>query len=118
MRSKRAILIAALCLLSMPAAMFGHHGLNKQFDMKKTITLVGELTRIDWSNPHVRLFMDVKDDRNAGTWEVDMGSPNLQMLNGWKIDTYRPGAQLKVEIHPARDESRLGYGKKVTALRK
>jgi hypothetical protein len=118
MKSRQAILIAATSLLFVPVAMLAHHSLNNQFDMKKTVTLVGEVKKIDWSNPHVRLFMDVKDDSNAGSWEVDMGSPNLQLLNGWKIDTYPPGAQVKVEIHPARDGSKLGYGMKVTALRR
>jgi hypothetical protein len=118
MRSKRAILVAAMSMLFVPAAVLAHHSLNKQFDMKKTVTLVGEIRKIDWSNPHVRLFMDVKEDSNARTWEVDMGSPNLQLLNGWKIDTYRPGDQVKVELHPARDGSKLGYGTKVTALRR
>ena len=118
MKYKQAVLTAALSLLFVPAAMFAHHSLDAQFDMKKTVTLVGEVTKIDWSNPHVRLFMDVKEDSNVRNWQVDMGSPNLQMMNGWKIDTYRPGTQVKVELHPARDGSKLGYGKSVKALRR
>ena len=118
MRSRQAFLIAAMGLLFVPVALLAHHSLNKQFDMEKTVTLVGEVKKIDWSNPHVRLFMEVKDDGNAGSWEVHMGSPNLQLLNGWKIDTYRPGSQVKVELHPARDGSNLGYGMKVIALRR
>jgi hypothetical protein len=39
-------------------------------------------------------------------------------MNGWKIDTYRPGAEVRVELHPARDGSKLGYGRKVTAVRR
>jgi hypothetical protein len=118
MKSKRVVLIAIVSSLFVPAVMLAHHVLDKQFDMKKTITLTGEVTKIDWSNPHVRLYLDVKDNSNAGAWEVDMGSPNLQILNGWKIDTYRPGAQIRVELHPARDGAKLGYGTKVTAVRR
>lgn len=118
MRSKRAILMAVVSLLFVPAAMLAHHVLEKQFDMKKTITVVGEVTKIDWSNPHVRLFLDVKNDSNAGAWEVEMGSPNLQILNGWKIDSYRTGTQVRVELHPDRGGARLGYGTKVTAVRR
>lgn len=112
------MLIAVTSLLCVPAGMLAHHSLDKQFDMKKSTTLVGEITRIDWSNPHVRLFMEVKDAGNTGTWEVDMGSPNLQLMNGWKIDTYRPGAQVKVTLHPARNGSKHGYGEKVSAVRR
>jgi hypothetical protein len=46
-----------------------------------------------------------------------MGSPNLQMMKGWKIDTYRRGDNVQVIAYPSRDGSNVGYGKKVTALR-
>jgi len=118
MRTIRAVLIAAVSLLFVPAAVLAHHGLDAQFDTKKTITLTGTIAKIDWSNPHVRLFIDVKDGSNTATWEVDMGSPNLQMMNGWKFDTYRRGDRVEVEAYPARDGSNLGYGRKVTALQK
>jgi hypothetical protein len=73
------------------------------------------VTKIDWSNPHVRLYLEVKDESNTVTWEVDMGSPNLQLMHGWKIDTYRRGDRVRVDAYPARDGSNVGYGKKVTA---
>ena len=117
MNSKRAVLIAGLSLLLVPTAVVAHHGLEAQFDTKKTITLTGEIAKIDWSNPHVRLYLDVKGESNTVTWELDMGSPNLQMMNGWKIDTYRRGDRVKVVANPARDGSSVGYGRKVTALK-
>jgi hypothetical protein len=118
MSSKRAVLIAGVSLLFVPAAVLAHHGLDAQFDTKKTITLTGAVTKIDWSNPHVRLYIDVKDEGNTVTWEVDMGPPNLQLMNGWKIDTYRRGDQVRVDAYPARDGSNVGYGRKVTALQR
>jgi hypothetical protein len=116
MRSQPAGFLAGVGLLFASTAVFAHHGLAQQFDTKKTITLIGAVSKIDWSNPHVRLYIDVQDNGSAVAWEVDMGSPNLQLMNGWKIDTYRRGDRVRVEIYPARDGSKLGYGKKVTAL--
>lgn len=118
MRSTRAASIAGVILLFLPAAVWAHHALAAQFDTHKTITLTGAVTKIDWSNPHVRLYMEVKNESNTVTWEVDMGSPNIQMMNGWKIDTYRPGDLVKVEAYPARNGSNVGYGKSVTPLRR
>jgi hypothetical protein len=118
MNSKRAVLIAGVSLLFVPAAVLAHHGLDAQFDTKKTITLTGAVAKIDWSNPHVRLYVDVKDESNTVTWEVDLGPPNLQLMNGWKIDTYRRGDLVRIDAYPARDGSNVGYGKKVTALRR
>jgi hypothetical protein len=118
MTSKRAVLVASVSLLFLPTSMLAHHGLEAQFDTKKTITLIGVVSKIDWSNPHVRLYIEVKDEGIPMTWEVDMGSPNLQLMHGWKIDTYKRGDHVRVEAYPARDGSNVGHGKKVTALQR
>jgi hypothetical protein len=117
MRSKRALLIAGVSLLLTPIASLAHHALEAQFNTKETIALTGAVQRVDWSNPHVRLYIEVKDQSNAVTWEVDMGSPNMQLAAGWKIDTYRHGDLVKVEAYPARNGSKVAYGRKVTRLR-
>lgn len=117
MRSKWAVLMGCMSLLCAPASILAHHSLQAQFDTRRTITLTGEVNKIDWSNPHVRLYLDVKGETRTVTWELDMGSPNLQMMNGLKIDTYRRGDTLRVVAYPARDGSEVAYGKSVTAVR-
>jgi len=117
MRSKRALLIAGVTLLLMPTAALAHHALEAQFDTKETIVLTGVVKNIDWSNPHVRLYVEVRNESNTVIWEVDMGSPNQQFMAGWKIDTYRRGDLVRVEAFPARNGSNVAYGKKVTHLR-
>ena len=118
MRSNRAFWIAGVSLLLMPPAALAHHALEAQFNTKETITLEGAVKRMDWSNPHVRLYIEVKDESNTVTWEVDMGSPNLQLMAGWKIDTFRHGDRVRVEAYPARNGSNVAYGTKVTRLRR
>ena len=118
MRSKRAILIAGLSLLLVPTAVLAHHALQTQFDMQRTITLIGAVTKMDWSNPHVRLYLEVKDQSKTVNWELYLGSPNQQIINGWKIDTYRRGDRVRVDVYPAKDGSNIGYGKKVTPLQR
>jgi hypothetical protein len=115
MRSKQAILIACVSLLLLPTAVLAHHALQTQFDMQRTITLTGAVTKMDWSNPHVRLYLDVKDQSKTVNWELYLGSPNQQIINGWKIDTYRRGDQVSVDAYPARDGSRVGFARKVAA---
>jgi hypothetical protein len=118
MRSKRAVLIAGVSLLLVPTAVLAHHGLEAQFDTKSTITLTGAVRKMDWSNPHVRLYIEVKNENNTVIWEVDMGSPNLQLMAGWKIDTYRRGDLVRVDAYPARNGAKVAYGKAVTLRRK
>jgi hypothetical protein len=116
MTSKRASLVACVSLLFVPTTVRAHHALQAQFDMNQTITLTGSVTKMDWSNPHVRLYIEVQDERKTATWELYMGSPNQQILNGWKIDTYRRGDRVSVEAYPARDGSSVGFAKKVTSV--
>ena len=116
MRFKRAVLMVLASLLLLPTAVLAHHALQAQFDMKQTITLTGAVTKIDWSNPHVRLYLEVKGESKPVTWELYMASPNQQMMNGWKIDTYRRGDRVSVDAYPARDGSNVGFAKKVTAV--
>ena len=113
MRSKRAILIAGVSLLLVPTAVLAHHALQTQFDMQRTISLTGAVTKMDWSNPHVRLYLEVKDQSKTVNWELYLGSPNQQIINGWKIDTYRRGDHVSVDTYPARDGSSVGFARKV-----
>jgi Family of unknown function (DUF6152) len=113
MRSKRATLVAGVSLLLVPTALFAHHTLQAQFDTQRTITLTGAVTKMDWSNPHVRLYLEVKDQNKTANWELYLGSPNQQIMNGWKIDTYRRGDHVRVDAYPARDGSTVGFAKKI-----
>jgi hypothetical protein len=114
MRSKRAVLIAGVSLLFVPTAVLAHHRIEAQFDTKQTITLTGVVRKIDWSNPHVRLYIEVKDESNAvSNWELYMGSPNQQMMNGWRIDSFRRGDNVTVDAYRARDGSNVGYARNV-----
>src|SRR5580698_8525574 len=113
---KRAVLIIVVSLLFVQTPALAHHALQAQFDMKQTITLTGAVTKIDWSNPHVRLYLEVKGESKTVTWELYMASPNQQMMNGWKIDTYRRGDHVRVEAFPARDGSSVGFAKKVATV--
>jgi hypothetical protein len=115
MGSKRAILLAGLSLLLVPAALLAHHALGTQFDTQRTITLTGAVTKMDWSNPHVRLYLEVKVQSKTAIWELYLGSPNQQILNGWKIDTYRRGDHVSVDAYPARDGSTVGFARRVGA---
>ena len=116
MMSKRAILTAGASLLFVPTVVLAHHALETQFDMRQTISLTGAVTKMDWSNPHVRLYLDVKDGSKTVNWELYMGSPNRQLMNGWRIDTYRRGDRVRVDTYPARDGASVGFAKKVTAV--
>jgi hypothetical protein len=100
-----------LLLAALPAR--AHHSLEAAYNPNESVTLTGTVTKVDWRNPHVHLFLDVMDGNHTANWEVEMGSPNQQLLGGWKIDTLKPGDRVTVSVYRARDGSNLGFAKKI-----
>jgi len=115
MRIRRAVLVACIAVLSAAVPVFAHHSLQAEYNVNMPITLKGTVTKVAWNNPHVHLFMDVKDNSNeVMIWELTLGSPNSQFLKGWKIDTLRPGDHITVTAYPARAGANMGYAQKIT----
>jgi len=102
--------ILLFCTIPAPA----HHSLEAQYDPTRSVTLKGTLTKMDWSNPHVRFFVDVTNGDKTVNWTVEMGSPNAQLMEGWKIDSFRVGDRVTVSVYPARDGSSIGFIRKIT----
>jgi hypothetical protein len=93
-----------------------HHSLATEYDLNRSVTMVGTVTKVEWANPHVHLYLDT--DAAGGSdpmhWELEMASPNLLVLHGLKIDSLRIGDQVTVTAYPARNGSNLGYAFKIT----
>ena len=104
--------IAVSAFVTLP--ILAHHDIDNQFVTNHTVQLVGTVTRVEWVNPHVRVFMDVKNDQGGMTnWEVDMGSPSGQMQKGWKVDSIRQRDHVTVKAYPAKNGTPVGYAEKL-----
>jgi hypothetical protein len=92
-----------------------HHSLSGQFDLMRSVMLRGLITRVDWANPHVRLYLDSNGSGPSDVmhWELEMASPNLLVLHGIRFDNLRRGDRITVTAYPARDGSNLGYAQKI-----
>jgi hypothetical protein len=113
MKYRLRILVAGIVLFGA-VPVFAHHSLEAQYDPKQVVTLTGTITKADWSNPHVHFFIDVMDEHGKVNWQVELGSPNAQLLGGWKIDDFKTGDRVTVSLYRARDGSNLGFARKVT----
>jgi hypothetical protein len=92
------------------AAAIGHHSFAADFDLTKPVTLTGRVTRIEWMNPHVHIYLDV----NHEAWSVELGSPNGLVRRGWTKKTLGVGDVVTIEGSRAKDGSRLANASSVT----
>lgn len=98
-----AISIAMLLALAPASA---HHSLA-MFEMTNPVTVRGVLTRLDWTNPHVHLYMNVKDSKgNWEEWAIEMDPPDFLERHGWTSTTIKPGDVVICTGGPAKSGAR------------
>jgi len=109
-----ASFVLGVALLS-PLTVAGHHSFDAEFDRNKPVTLKGSVTRVDWGNPHIWVFMDVKDETGkVSNWGVEGGAPNALFRNGWRKDSLKVGDIVTVEGFRGRDGSQRANANRVT----
>ena len=113
MVTKRSVVfILAAAVLWVSAPVFAHHGAS-QYDLQHPKTLTGTVTGIVWSNPHCILSFDAADDKGVVKhWSVELHNPLVLTRAGWTSTTVKPGDEIEVTFHPARNGSGSGqlYG--------
>ena len=93
-------------LLTAPAA--AHHSFSAQYDASKPVEMRGTVTKVEWSNPHARVYIDVRDGAGqVANWNFEMASPNVLIRNGWKPSTVKVGDQITVSGYLARKGERM-----------
>ena len=94
------ILIALLAVLSAPLA--AHHGRGATYDMKKRVTLQGTVSRVEWRNPHVLIYMDVQDaDGKVVTWGFENSGVSTLAQEGYSRNTLKVGQPITAIVNPA-----------------
>ena len=109
-----AALLAALFVATTPAV--AHHSFGVSFDAAKPITLTGVVTKIEWTNPHTHLYMDVKDaSGKVVNWKFEGYPPNVLARTGWRRDvTVKVGDTISIFGWLARDGSAFAHLREAT----
>ena len=117
MTVKLAIVIAAigLCLGGAVASLSAHHAFAAEFDANKPVEFSGTVTRMEWTNPHVWIHMNVKKpDGTVEEWAFEAGTPNVLFRRGFTKASLLPGTQIKVDGYQAKDGTKRANGRDLT----
>jgi hypothetical protein len=106
--------LAALGLLiEMPAA--AHHSFAAEYDSNSLITLTGVITKVEWTNPHMYIHMDVKgSDGKVVSWSLEGYPPNTLKRTGFTRAILKEGDTVTMTAYKAKDGSNTGAGREIT----
>jgi hypothetical protein len=112
--AKRLLVVAALACMAVGSQ--AHHSFAAQYDSNKPVTMTGVLTKLEWTNPHVYIYIDVTDaaTKKVTNWAFEMGPPHMLQKSGWKKNELKYGETLDVDGWLARDGSHSANARRVT----
>ena len=104
---------AALGVLIGSGQLLAHHA-QSAYDRSREMTLEGTVTKVEWANPHIFLFFDVKDaSGKIENWGTEFSSPiTLRRNYGWSRNTFQPGDHVSVTGNPRKDGAKFLWGQR------
>jgi DNA/RNA endonuclease YhcR with UshA esterase domain len=113
MRSRIIAWLGVLAVTAIP--VLAHHSAVAEYDLEKPVKVQGMVTRVEWSNPHIWFYVDVKNpDGSVTNWGFSGGAPGVLQRRGISRTAMKPGDVVKVEGFRAKDGSTNGSGNTVT----
>lgn len=118
---KRMLLVGLAAVVSLALCsgpVIAHHGVAG-YDLTKTITLHGTVAKFDWSNPHVVVYVDAKNESGEMQhWTIEFASPVHMVRAGWSKNSMKAGDDIVIETHPSRNGAPVGITSTITFILK
>ena len=109
MRKTGLLVAVAGILLSAAVPVFAHHAFSAEFDQSKPVKVSGEITKLEWVNPHAWIFVEVKGtDGKVTPWRFEMGAPNALLRAGWSKSDIKAGTAVTISGFMARSGGSVG----------
>ena len=98
-----------------PRPVWAHHSFAAEFDRDQPIEITGRVTRVEWTNPHARFYVDAEDENGAVVnWNFELTTPNILIRRGWTRNSLKEGDVVTVNGFQARNSPHVGNAGQVT----
>lgn len=115
--SRRSPTVLAVLGLGLSPTLAGHahHSFAAEFDRDKPVKLTGTITKVEWTNPHARIYIDVKDEATGEVvnWDFELGPPNGLMRQGWNRNSLRQGHVVTINGFLSKDQAHVANARSV-----
>ena len=86
---------AVIVVAGLSVPVVAHHSFAVEYDPLKPVEGTGIVSKVEWTNPHMRVYVDVTDDKgNVTTWNLELGSPNSVLRRGWTKNDIKAGEKI------------------------
>jgi hypothetical protein len=104
MRTQFGLVVVVLSIACLGVRVSAHHSFAVEYDIKKPVALSGVVTKIEWTNPHMRVYVDVTDSAGVVTnWNLELGSPNSIVRKGWGRNDLKAGDKVSFKAFGGRE---------------
>jgi len=116
LRTLGSMALALIIAAALAAPLWAHHSFAAEYDSKKPVNLRGAVTKVEWMNPHVYFYIDVKDEQTGKitNWAFEMGAPAVIQRNGWTRNSMKIGDIVIVDGTRAKTGLPHGNARSVT----
>lgn len=110
----KLLLLTTIVFLFCSVQTYSHHSFVAQYDINQPITLVGKVTKVEWTNPHARFYIDITDaEGNIKNWNIELGSPNFLKRAGWSRNDLKVGDEVTINGSMARSGADMANARSI-----
>ena len=122
MKSRFAAVITGMALTGICSPVLAHHSFAVEYDPNKPVSGTGVISKVEWTNPHMRVYVDVTESSGVTTWNLELGAVNSVLRRGWKPADLKVGEKIsfkgyggrKILTRAAADSLTLADGRSFT----